>query len=75
MSVSGSLNMGVALVTGGGGYVGNKLCLELLKNRGYKQVIAFDVFFTDEEEVEGLVKRKVINNSLGCNYYCSNLIG
>ena len=62
MSVSGSLNTRVALVTGGGGYVGNRLCLELLKNRGYKQVVAFDVFFTVQEEVQGLVKIKVVNN-------------
>lgn len=77
MSVSCSFNSGVSLVTGGGGYVGNKLCLELLKNRGYKQVIAFDVFFTVQEEVEGLVKIKgdvcdfddvvkVVSDSLPC---------
>ena len=44
-----------ALVTGGGGYIGNKLCLALLQ-RGY-QVTSLDLHYQEEgEEREGLRK-------------------
>ena len=46
-----------ALVTGGGGYLGQKLCEELVR-RGYK-VTAFDVHFQDESEVSGITRVKV----------------
>ena len=44
-------------MTGGGGYVGGRLCTALLK-RGYA-VTAVDVHFQDEEEQAGLQKVKV----------------
>lgn len=39
-----------ALVTGGGGYIGNKLCTALCE-RGYK-VTALDVHYLNKEEKE-----------------------
>ena len=47
-----------AFVTGGGGYVGQKLCEELVR-RGY-QVTAFDVHFLDESDIPGLSRVKVL---------------
>ena len=54
--------MSVACVTGGGGFVGGKLCRYLLNEGGYLKVVALDVYFSDEEEKEplpGLKKIKV----------------
>ncbi len=46
-----------ALVTGGGGYVGGKLCTAL-HERGYA-VTAVDVHFLDKTEGDGLNKVEV----------------
>lgn len=46
-----------ALVTGGGGYVGGRLCTAL-HDRGYV-VTAVDVHFLDEEKQDGVKKVKV----------------
>lgn len=46
-----------ALVTGGGGYVGGRLCTALVK-KGYA-VTAVDVHFQDEGEQDGIHKVKV----------------
>ncbi len=46
----------MALVTGGGGYLGNRLCKELLE-RGY-EVTALDVnYFSDWEEGNSRIKQ------------------
>ena len=50
-----------ALVTGGGGYVGNKLC-KALREKGY-EVTALDIHFQDRGESEGIKKIEV------CVYY------
>lgn len=53
------LNMSSVFVTGGGGYLGEKLCRYLLQN-GYSSVTAFDVYYSDDEnDVDGLIKIKV----------------
>lgn len=46
-----------ALVTGGGGYIGGKLCLALLE-KGY-EVTALDVQFVGEEETRGIKRVQV----------------
>ncbi len=53
--------MKTALVTGGGGFVGGKLCRYLLQN-GYSSVTAFDIHHSndgEEEDSDGLQKIKV----------------
>ena len=50
-----------ALVTGGGGFAGGKLC-EALHEKGYK-VIAVDVHFLEgAREDEGILQEKVIDD-------------
>lgn len=51
-----------AVVTGGGGYVGEKLC-EALCERGYA-VTALDVRYTNADERENLRKIKVKKKNL-----------
>lgn len=48
---------GRAFVTGGGGYVGGRLCTAL-RDRGYV-VTAVDVRFLDKEEQDGIKKVEV----------------
>ena len=50
-----------ALVTGGGGYVGNRLCHQLVTS-GYTEVTAIDVHFIKDEKngVDAVNKIKVI---------------
>ena len=50
--------LSTAFVTGGGGYVGSRLCKELLKS-DYARVIAFDVYFTNKEQEDKLEKVEV----------------
>lgn len=47
-----------AVVTGSGGYIGTKLCRELIR-AGYTSVTGFDVHFTSEEQEESITKIKV----------------
>ena len=46
-----------AFVTGGGGYLGSKLCDELVNN-GYT-VTSFDLFFANDSDAPGITKVKV----------------
>ena len=50
--------LSTAFVTGGGGYVGSRLCKELLES-GYTRVIAFDIHFIDKEQEDKLEKIEV----------------
>ena len=50
--------LSTAFVTGGGGYVGSRLCKELLVS-GYDRVIAFDIYFIDKEQEDKLEKIEV----------------
>ena len=53
------LSMTAAFVTGGGGYLGSKLCRELAR-RGYS-VTAFDLNFLEEELEAGVTHIQVGN--------------
>ena len=50
-----------AVVTGGGGYVGSRLCQELVKE-GYDKVTAIDVHFIGDEREGVASKIKVYSN-------------
>lgn len=52
-------------MTGGGGYVGGKLCTALLE-RGYA-VTAVDVHFQDGVEDSGIQRVKVVWHSIICH--------
>jgi nucleoside-diphosphate-sugar epimerase len=54
-----------ALVTGGGGYVGGRLCTAILE-RGYT-VTAVDVHFQDAEDQDGIRKVKVPCMQMKCD--------
>ena len=54
---SAGLSKKRAFVTGGGGYLGSKLCEELT-SLGYT-VTAFDVFFVNDSDTPGITKLKV----------------
>ena len=55
-----------AFVTGGGGYVGSRLCSQLAE-RGYT-VTAFDLHYPDEDQGDGIQRIKV-DTGLTCNIF------